>query len=420
MGMAALCCRTGATNSSRMRSGNTAPRARFRSTCRTWNGVGDDSRYLLASPLLRGRPQPNAAANNVFLRSLPAGHRQCRFVGASSSSSSSSSSSRIHKKRNRGCRGARRRPRRHDHSDPSASEKKKNPPASSAPKQTQTTTKTAPPEPNESSTAERLRLALTPTRFSEPYSSDQAWAALKRLPLFVAGATLVVWTSPVGGIRIHGPSMLPTMASDESDIWLIWKYHVFYHWLGRTPPAPSRGDLVGFSHPDHPYRVSCKRVVGLPGDSVQRYGQYVHLYVPQDPEHFGLVWPSKKEKAYSWIWDHRNWDDFPNQRENTSSDGEALQEWQRIITVPDNHVWLEADCPGLGLDSRHFGPIPIEWLQGRILGRLWPLWSHPDHRRRPHPIPLDDESLMEHNVFRVTKRQERSTLSNDTEGIEEK
>jgi len=74
-----------------------------------------------------------------------------------------------------------------------------------------------------SSMIDKLRHALTPTRFGESYTHDQAKGILHRLPFFVAGSLFVVATSPIGGIRIHGPSMLPTMAADESDIWIIWK-----------------------------------------------------------------------------------------------------------------------------------------------------------------------------------------------------
>jgi len=137
--------------------------------------------------------------------------------------------------------------------------------------------------------------------------------------------------------------------------------------------------------------------VGLPGDRVKRYGQYVHLYVPQDPVNFGLVYPEHYKQEYTWM--DKDWD------KQTKNNNNPLQESQRTITVPNDHVWLEADCPGLGLDSRQFGPIPVEWLRGYILGRVWPLWSHPDHRQRPHPIPLDDESLKEHNVFRIRARK---------------
>ncbi|EEC50057.1 predicted protein, partial [Phaeodactylum tricornutum CCAP 1055/1] len=110
-----------------------------------------------------------------------------------------------------------------------------------------------------------------------------------------------------------GPSMIPTMAPDGSDIWLRRTY-TWRRKLGWDVPY-RRNDLVGFAHPDQPQHVSCKRIVGLAGDQARR-----------------------------------------------------------TVVVPPGHVWVEADCPNFGIDSRHFGPIPVEWLQGKISARVWPLW----------------------------------------------
>jgi hypothetical protein len=80
-------------------------------------------------------------------------------------------------------------------------------------------------------------------------------------------------------------------------------------------------------------------------------------------------------------------------------------------------VWIEADNPALGIDSRHFGPIPVEWLRGKLVARLWPLWRSsevPSSRSwniRPHPIPLDPETLSEYNVHRlVNKTRDRGQV----------
>jgi nickel-type superoxide dismutase maturation protease len=36
--------------------------------------------------------------------------------------------------------------------------------------------------------------------------------------------------------------------------------------------------------------------------------------------------------------------------------------------------WLESDNPGAGaVDSRSFGPVPAELIEGRVLLRYWPL-----------------------------------------------
>lgn len=277
-------------------------------------------------------------------------------------------------------------------------------------------------------------------RFGVPYTREQARALAVRLPFCCLLSLALIYASPVGQIRIHGPSMLPTMAADESDIWLIAKYH--WRKLFRRitmgsclvwPPTLQRGDLVGFSHPEQPDRISCKRVVGLPGDRIHRYGQFVHLYERQDPVHLGVQWPedtenNNGEEVYSWMKARKNWWEDSTSATKTmdarTEDDPAVANnqtpSQRTLIVPPNHVWLEADCPGLGLDSRHFGPVPMDWLQGRVLCRLWPPTAYQssagrNHRQRPHPIPLDDESLMEYNVFRVRTNNEVDRVTKQEE-----
>jgi mitochondrial inner membrane protease subunit 1 len=248
-----------------------------------------------------------------------------------------------------------------------------------------------------------VRYRFTKTGHGSQYSRDQAFLFLQRLPIWMTMAVLFSWeeTSPYSFITIHGPSMLPTMAADGSDVWLrsTWTW---WRKIGFDPPY-RLGDLVGFAHPDDPHHVSCKRIVGLPGDRVQRYGQYVHLYSEQDPDGWGIMWPDSNHPTYKWIDPTCPWDD----KKLSNDDNSKSIEMKRTLLVPDGHVWVEADCPALGIDSRHFGPIPVAWLRGKIVAKVWPFWmssttSSLSRDKRPHPIPLDNETLMEYNVFRAS------------------
>ena len=232
-----------------------------------------------------------------------------------------------------------------------------------------------------------------------------------RVPLWLVLVGLLSWndtTAPFSLVAIQGPSMLPTMSADGSDLWLIRNYN-WRHTLGRWLPWLQlssanlrQGDLIGVAHPNRNY-VSCKRIVGLPGDTVRRYGEYVHLYVAQDPQHFGILPPmestSSSADRYSWIDPSCSWD--PEQQ--PSSYG---KDPFRTLIVPEGHVWVEGDCPGLAMDSRQYGSIPLEWIRGKVVARLWPLWNsststNDNYQRRPHPIPLDEETLRLHNVHRI-------------------
>jgi hypothetical protein len=107
------------------------------------------------------------------------------------------------------------------------------------------------------------------------YTKEQAIAIAQRLPfaLLITGFFLWEETSPYTLVCLRGPSMLPTMAADQSDIWLR-STKVWWKRFGFTPTYKS-GDLVGFAHPDHPQHVSCKRVIGVAGDRVARCIMYI-------------------------------------------------------------------------------------------------------------------------------------------------
>ena len=236
---------------------------------------------------------------------------------------------------------------------------------------------------------EKVQAFITPTRFRTAYTREQFMELLRRFPLWVILSCFALWdgTAPWTVLSIRGPSMLPTMAADGSELWLV-RTRAWHFW----GPLYQVGDLVGFAHPDHAAHISCKRVVGVAGDRVKRYGEYVRLYVQQDPQHWGQSMPEEGDGTHDWIdrgfsWDDRNYCEKDKQKES-----------MRTIVVPPGHVWLESDCPALGVDSRQHGPVPENWVRGRVVRRVWPWINMNDHRVRPHPIPLDTDTLLLHNV----------------------
>jgi signal peptidase I len=43
------------------------------------------------------------------------------------------------------------------------------------------------------------------------------------------------------------------------------------------------------------------------------------------------------------------------------------------VPIPKGHCWVEGDNASVSYDSRHFGPIPMALIQGRVLAILFPL-----------------------------------------------
>jgi nickel-type superoxide dismutase maturation protease len=45
---------------------------------------------------------------------------------------------------------------------------------------------------------------------------------------------------------------------------------------------------------------------------------------------------------------------------------------KRVVTADARHIVVRGDNPDLSTDSRAFGPVPTEWVIGRVLRRYWP------------------------------------------------
>ncbi|KAG8920810.1 hypothetical protein FRC03_001588 [Tulasnella sp. 419] len=123
-----------------------------------------------------------------------------------------------------------------------------------------------------------------------------------------------LFTEYIGRVGVSfGASMLPTFSQDINLVLL----ECFSHRYGRI----SRGDIVVATKPTTPDYVICKRVIGLPGDTVCI-----------DP----------------------------------------MENPPRHVVIPRGHVWLQGDNMFNSTDSRHYGPVPVGLLQGKVIARLWP------------------------------------------------
>ena len=122
-----------------------------------------------------------------------------------------------------------------------------------------------------------------------------------------------------------GSSMSPTL--NEGDRILVRKDSY-------RDTEPSRNDLVAFLNPANRRQTWVKRVIGLPGDTLEIKEGIVHI------------------------------------------NGEALEEVSGVdldqansepITVPEHHCYVLGDNRAKSLDSRHIGPLPLIALVGKVV-----------------------------------------------------
>ena len=150
--------------------------------------------------------------------------------------------------------------------------------------------------------------------------------------LVLLGALVVVRTEVATPVRVASASMLPTFHAGDLVL------------AGQQAPELddlARGDLVTFVSPEDGGRA-LKRVIGLPGDAVVIKDSVLHVN------------DRAVEEPYV---DHALIDGY----------------YSRTYTVPEGTVFLLGDNRGNSVDSRDYGPVPVDALLGRVLLRMWPV-----------------------------------------------
>jgi len=109
---------------------------------------------------------------------------------------------------------------------------------------------------------------------------------------------------------------------------------------------PQRGDVVVFRYPLDTSKFFIKRVIGLPGDTVEIVNGKVIVY---DAEHSdGLV------LSEEYI-------------------GHAVTTGNEHVTLNPDEYFLMGDNRGASMDSRVFGPVKFEYLVGKVWVRGLPI-----------------------------------------------
>ncbi|SZF02382.1 unnamed protein product [Blumeria hordei] len=112
-----------------------------------------------------------------------------------------------------------------------------------------------------------------------------------------------------------GASMLPTIQ--------VMGDHVLISRAYRRGRGVKVGDVVSFASVIKPRERVIKRIIGMPGDFVLR--------------------------------------DTPGKSHD-----------QRMIQVPEGHCWVTGDNLEYSRDSRHYGPVPLALVYGKVLATVFP------------------------------------------------
>jgi signal peptidase I len=112
-----------------------------------------------------------------------------------------------------------------------------------------------------------------------------------------------------------------------------------------------RGDIVVFKYPDEPERDFIKRVIGLPGETVELRNKKVYVNgQPLDEPYVHFLEPAH------------------NAQEVTSFD---VRERYGPVTVPAAQYFVMGDNRDNSQDSRYWGFLPRGYIKGKALMIYW-------------------------------------------------
>jgi signal peptidase I len=111
-----------------------------------------------------------------------------------------------------------------------------------------------------------------------------------------------------------------------------------------------RGDVVVFKFPEEPERDFIKRVIGLPGETVELRSRQV------------LVNGQKIDEPYA----HYLFPQGPDE-----GGGFDVRENYGPVTVPARHYFMMGDNRDNSQDSRYWGFLPDHYVKGRALTIYW-------------------------------------------------
>ncbi len=147
---------------------------------------------------------------------------------------------------------------------------------------------------------------------------------------------IIIWLFVLGLRRVDGVSMYPNL--HDGDIIALYKLEYLTH-------KPERGDIVVFKHQQGEHYV--KRVIALPGETIAIKNGKVYI-------NGNLLDESKYLPSGVY-----------------TSQGNFLIEGLDY-KIPNNEYFCMGDNRLNSTDSRDFGPVSIELIEGKVVGVLFP------------------------------------------------
>ncbi len=109
--------------------------------------------------------------------------------------------------------------------------------------------------------------------------------------------------------------------------------------------APQRGEVIVFKYPGNPSQRFIKRVIGLPGETVEIKDSKIIIYKDSSSQ-------TLDESEYLF--------------------SDLLTSGNINVNLAENEYFVLGDNRSYSFDSRRFGTLPEENIIGRVVFRAWP------------------------------------------------
>jgi signal peptidase I len=114
-----------------------------------------------------------------------------------------------------------------------------------------------------------------------------------------------------------------------------------------------RGDIVVFKYPEDPSRDFIKRVVGLPGDTIEMRNKKVYVNgAPLSEPYTHFIYPPEEPGSSA--------------PDVSSPGGDLLRTFPPMMVPPDNYFMM-GDNRDNSEDSRYWGFMPADYIKGKAL-----------------------------------------------------
>lgn len=167
---------------------------------------------------------------------------------------------------------------------------------------------------------------------------------------------LLIRTFVVQAFKIPSGSMEPTLQIGDHILVNKFLYGIKLPYLQKTLipiGEPARDDVIVFIYPVDKTKDFIKRVVGLPGETIEIVGRKIYINGKPYGDQHGYYTEKRADRNGA----------NPNFRFGP-------------VTVPEKHFFVMGDNRDHSYDSRYWGFVPVKSVRGKafVIYWSWPRW----------------------------------------------